>query len=61
MCGCNSARLENLLSLLPIDELQDMATNGPFPLEVRCKNCNTPYTFSRSDLQTIYGRRFAAN
>jgi molecular chaperone Hsp33 len=61
MCRCNVQRLENLICLLPIDELKDMADNGPFPLEVHCHNCNTPYAFSRSDLQKLYGLRFADN
>ncbi len=61
MCHCNVTRLKNLVTLFPIKELKDMVENGPFPLEVRCQFCNTPYTFSRADLQRIYGQRFPDN
>jgi len=60
-CGCNKERLRSLLTLLPIDELKDMRDNGPFPLEMRCRHCNAAYTFSRKEIQAIYGRRYPNN
>ena len=61
MCHCNQNRLKNLITLLPIDELKDIRENGPFPLEIHCQFCNTPYLFSREDIQEIYGQRFPNN
>ena len=61
MCHCNQDRLKNLITLLPIDELKDIRENGPFPLEIHCQFCNTPYLFSREEIQKIYGRRFPNN
>jgi redox-regulated HSP33 family molecular chaperone len=44
-----------MLSMLPIDDLKDLRDNGPFPLEMPCRNCNTSYSFSREEIQEIYG------
>lgn len=54
MCHCNTGKIESMLALLPLDDLKDMAENGPFPLEIRCHHCNTPYRFSQEDLATIH-------
>lgn len=61
MCHCSPERIRSLLTLLPIDELQDMRDNGPFPLEIRCHYCNTQYHFMRKDIRKIYGKRFPNN
>jgi molecular chaperone Hsp33 len=61
LCHCNRERLANLLRMLPIDELKDMREKGPFPLEMRCHNCNTPYAFSREEIEEIYGSRYTHN
>jgi molecular chaperone Hsp33 len=61
MCHCRHERIRNLLTLLPIDELQDILDNGPFPLEIRCHFCNTQYHFIRGDIQKIFGKRFPNN
>ena len=61
MCHCNQDRLEGLITLLPIHELKDIRENGPFPLEIRCHYCNTPYLFSKEDIRKIYGKRFPNN
>ena len=61
MCHCNRDRLKSLITLLPIHELKDIRENGPFPLELRCHFCNTPYLFSKEDIRKIYGRRFPNN
>jgi len=61
MCHCNPEKVRSLLTLLPIDELKDLRDNGPFPLEMRCHHCNTPYHFNREDLQQIYGKRYPNN
>ena len=61
MCHCNENRLRSIITLLPIDELKDIRENGPFPLEMRCQHCNTPYLFTREDIQKIYGARYPQN
>ena len=61
MCHCNAARVRNLLTMLPIEDLKDILENGPFPVESRCHHCNTTYLFSQSDIQKIYGTRFPHN
>ena len=54
MCHCNKEKVRHMLMMLPMDELKDMADKGPFPMEIRCHHCNTPYTFSESDLAALY-------
>jgi molecular chaperone Hsp33 len=61
MCHCNRKRLHNLLTLLPIDELKDMRDKGPFPVDINCHYCNTPYQFTRDDIVEIYGKRYPNN
>jgi len=61
MCHCNPERVRNLLTLLPIDELKDIRDKGPFPVEINCHHCNTPYRFTREDIADIYGKRYPNN
>jgi len=61
MCHCNQDRVRNLLTLLPIDELKDIQENGPFPVEINCHYCNTPYQFTREDIVAIYAKRYPNN
>ena len=61
MCHCNRDKIENMLMMLPVDDLQDIRDNGPFPLEIKCHNCNTAYHFEQAELAKIYGRRYPNN
>lgn len=61
MCHCGRERIESMLTMLPEDDLADMVRNGPFPIEIRCHNCNTPYRFSEEEMRRIYGRRYPQN
>lgn len=61
MCHCTRERLRRLLTLLPIQDLKDLRDNGPFPIQMRCHNCNTPYEFSREEIREIYGGRRPEN
>jgi molecular chaperone Hsp33 len=61
MCHCSRERLHRLLTLLPIQDLKELRDNGPFPVQMRCHNCNTPYEFSREEVQEIYGSRYPHN
>ncbi|KJS30321.1 MAG: hypothetical protein VR64_16590 [Desulfatitalea sp. BRH_c12] len=57
MCHCSRAQIRTMLSMLDPAELDDMARNGPFPIEIRCHNCNTCYGFEQTDMQAIYAER----
>ena len=61
MCHCSRERLQRLLALLPIQDLKDLRDNGPFPVQMNCHNCNTPYEFSREEVLEIYGSRYPNN
>ena len=61
MCHCNREQLRRLLILLPLEELEDLRDNGPFPVELRCHHCNTRYRFSRADVARICGQRYPNN
>jgi molecular chaperone Hsp33 len=61
MCHCSKARTRDLLTLLPVTELEDILARGPFPLEMRCHHCNTAYYFDRAEIRRIYGRRYPHN
>jgi molecular chaperone Hsp33 len=56
-CRCTEEKIANYITMLPLDDLRDMALNGPFPLEIRCHNCNTQYLFSKEDLEGMLKRR----
>lgn len=53
MCHCNHDRVENMLAMLPKADLKDMAENGPFPLEIKCHHCATPYRFNQEDISKV--------
>jgi molecular chaperone Hsp33 len=61
MCHCSRERLHSVLTMLPINDLKDLRDNGPFPIEMRCHNCNTAYAFSREEMEEIYGSRYPNN
>jgi molecular chaperone Hsp33 len=53
-CHCSKERFARFLSALPIDEIQDMRDNGPFPIRTTCHNCNSTYEFSREEIDHAY-------
>lgn len=61
MCHCNEKRIRRVLTLLPLEDLKDILEKGPFPVEIRCHNCNTPYHFTQVDIKQIYEKRFPKN
>lgn len=60
-CRCNKDRVHNILMMLPLDELQDLAENGPFPVELRCHHCSSRYLFDQEEVRRIYGLRYSDN
>lgn len=57
-CDCSRERVENALSLIAEDELNDMirqAGEDGRPAEVHCDFCNTDYYFTKEDLEKIAG------
>ncbi|MGD8837910.1 MAG: Hsp33 family molecular chaperone HslO [Desulfobacteraceae bacterium] len=61
MCHCNDDRISAMLAMLKPDDLEEMAANGPFPIEVRCHYCNTVYAFSQQEIMTISNVRQSSN
>lgn len=61
MCHCSEAGTRSLLTVLPAGELESLARNGPFPVEMTCHNCGTSYAIGREELQRIRNRRFSRN
>ena len=60
MCHCGREKLTKILTLMPIEELKDILKTGPFPLEVRCHHCNTPYQFNKLQIQSICAARMGS-
>jgi molecular chaperone Hsp33 len=57
MCHCSRERLFGVLSMLPENDLKDLRDNGPFPMEMRCHNCNTVYAFEKPQIEALLERR----
>jgi molecular chaperone Hsp33 len=52
-CRCSKERMSGYLKNLQKDELTDIKKNGPFPLELRCHNCNSVYQFAQPELLAL--------
>lgn len=61
MCHCNQEGIAAMLKMLNADELEDMALNGPFPIQIRCHHCNTAYDFEQKDMETLFKERRSNN
>ena len=53
MCHCNHEKVENMLSMLPKADLVDMIEKDPFPVEIKCHHCATPYLFGKEDIAKV--------
>jgi molecular chaperone Hsp33 len=49
-CRCSPAQMKTYLLLLPFKDRVELSRNGPFPLEIRCHNCNSMYSFPKEEL-----------
>ena len=56
-CRCQKENFGRILGNLELDTLEDIAKNGPFPLETRCHYCNSTYNFTKEELQEMYEKR----
>ncbi len=56
MCHCNADGIKSMLSMLPVDDLKEIMRNGPFPVEIKCHNCNTAYRFDKKQIEEVYER-----
>lgn len=52
-CRCSKETIGRFLANLPLETLEDMAKNGPFPVETRCHNCGTVYQFDKREIKTF--------
>ncbi len=53
-CRCREETITRMLSKMDKATQKDILKNGPFPLETRCHNCNTYYSFDRERLTEIF-------
>jgi len=54
-CPCSRENFAHHLSHLDREELEDMAENGPDPLEIVCHNCGSVYQFSKTEVRSFLG------
>ena len=57
MCHCQNERMLQYLTALPDKDITDIIENGPFPVEIRCHNCNSLYHFEKNDIEEIYRKK----
>lgn len=55
-CNCSRERVENVLTTISADELQDMVYAGE-DVSVSCQFCDAVYTFTPANLGEILGRK----
>lgn len=53
-CRCKKSTISQVIARLPGKTLEDMLHKGPYPVEVRCHNCNTVYSFDKSEIEDFY-------
>ncbi|MDY0219536.1 MAG: Hsp33 family molecular chaperone HslO [Desulfobacterium sp.] len=53
-CRCSEKKMNDHLALLPRQDIVDILDNGPFPVELRCHNCNSVYLFTRQDIEKLH-------
>ncbi len=53
LCPCDRERMSSFIAALPEAELVDLAEHGPFPVELRCHNCNSNYRYKKDEIKAI--------
>ncbi|MCG8473226.1 MAG: Hsp33 family molecular chaperone HslO [Desulfobacterales bacterium] len=56
-CRCSKDAFTRHLAMLPKKDLNEIANEGPFPVELCCHNCNSFYHFSKEELTEILKNR----
>jgi molecular chaperone Hsp33 len=56
-CPCSRERFKSFIRSMKLDDLKEIARNGPFPLKTLCHNCNSGYSFSREEIQELLDSR----
>ena len=54
-CSCSHDLFKNYLKGLDEKDKREMYDNGPFPIITLCHNCNTNYSFEKSELKDMFG------
>ncbi len=54
-CGCTKERLAAYIASMEQAELDDMAQNGPFPVNITCHNCGSVYAYGQTELKAMAG------
>ncbi len=55
ICHCKKERMLQYLAALPEEDIRHIIENGPFPLEIKCYNCNTKYLFEKNEIEQMHG------
>ncbi|MFZ5775292.1 MAG: Hsp33 family molecular chaperone HslO [Thermodesulfobacteriota bacterium] len=58
-CRCGRERMERLLLTLPVEDLDELRSCGPFPLAIRCHFCSTIHSFEKAELEALWRERQA--
>ncbi len=53
-CPCSKNKFSKFLAGLPDQEREDILEKGPLPLETRCHNCSSTYTFDETELKALW-------
>ncbi len=52
-CRCNENMMLQYISMLSENDKKDLLKQGPFPLQIRCHNCNSLYEFSKKEIESL--------
>jgi molecular chaperone Hsp33 len=55
-CPCSKERFQSFLRSMKPEDQDEILKDGPFPLETRCHNCNSVYSFTRPELEGLFRR-----
>lgn len=50
-CPCSKKSMMKMIDSLDKNTKNDIIKNGPFPLDIKCHNCNTTYSFEKDELK----------
>lgn len=52
-CHCTKGYFGSFLASMDGETRESIRRDGPFPLQLRCHNCNAVYEFSKEEVQTL--------